>query len=262
MHKTYFTPFFLLAFVFIFACSTKKTASSDTSKPSEPSKPSVDPAKVFLKNVEKTYWMPNFFNGKANINVVMNGSEVNIDAVIQFRKDSAILLVVKKFGFEGGRALITPDSFFFINRLQQEYDAKPLSVLAERFNLPARFDLIQHLIIGNAVSLDAKGLEVNMNDSLVQLASSYKTLDATYSLDKKNYELKKSEFNDAAQDSAMQMDYTDYKLLNQHPFSYKRTLEAKNKTAEISADLKFNEIEIDKPKVIRFDIPKKYKRMD
>jgi hypothetical protein len=206
--------------------------------------------------------MPSFFNGKANINVVMNGSEVNVDAVIQFRKDSAILLVVRKFGFEGGRALITPDSFFFINRLQQEYDAKPLSVLAERFNLPARFDLIQDLIIGNAMSLDAKGLEVNMNDSLAQLTSSYKTLDATYFLDKKNYELKKSEFNDAKQGSTMQMGYGEYRPLNQHSFSYKRNLEAKNKTAEMSADLKFSEVEIDKPKVIRFDIPKKYKRMD
>ncbi len=262
MHKTYFSAIFLFFFIFIFACSTKKTANTETVKTTEPSRPSADPAKVFLKNVEKNYWMPNFFNGKANINVVMNGSEVNIDAVVQFRKDSAILLVVKKFGFEGGRALITPDSFFFINRLQQEYDAKPLSVLAERFNLPARFDLIQHLIIGNAISLDAKGLEVNMNDSLAQLTSSYKTLDATYFLNKKNYELKKSEFNDATQNAQMEMNYSDYKLLNQRPFSYTRNLEAKNKSTELSAELKFNEIEIDKPKVIRFDIPKKYKRMD
>lgn len=262
MHTTTFRFFAPLLLLFIFACKSKKIAVAPTPTP-EIIKIKEDPTKAFLMNVEKKIYTPNFFNAKASINIVTNGNSIDFDAVIQFRKDSAILLVAKKFGFEVGRALITPDSLFIINRIQQEYDAKPLSAIASKFSLPPRFDLIQDMIIGNPMNLAKTPYQVNIKDSLAILSSKYQLLTANCAMDKKIFRLYQSTIDDTANGGEMTMDYKDYRAIAAHDFSYSRILSGKsNKAGALDVDLKFNEIEFDKPKVIRFELPRKYKRMD
>ncbi len=258
--KSYFVGF-IIGIVLFSACKSHKVAVAPPIKTIENVRPAVDPSITFLKNVENRIWLPDFFNGKANINVISNGSEVAFDAIIQFRKDSAILLVAKKFGFEVGRALITPDSFFFINRIQQEYDAKPLSAIASKFNLPPRFNLIQHLIVGNPINLD--DYQANLNDSLAVVSSVKNSLEANCFMDKTNFTLYRNEISNSIEGGNMKMNFADYRPLGRHNFSYQRNLDAKSKSAGfLNAELKFSEVELDKPKVIRFEIPKRYKRMD
>ena len=262
MH-TYTNRFLIVALVFfIFACKSKKVVVTPTPTP-EVVKIKEDPNMAFLHGIEKKVYTPNFFNAKVSISIVANGNAVDIDAVIQFRKDSAILLVARKFGFEVGRALITPDSLFMINRIQQEYDAKPLAAIASKFSLPPRFDLIQDMIMGNPMNLSKIPYEINLKDSLATLSSNYQALTAICEADKKNFTLYQSLINDDANNGKMTMDYKDYRLVSNHNFSYYRVLAAQSsKTSALDVELKFNEIEFDKPKIIRFELPKRYKRMD
>jgi hypothetical protein len=252
----------IFALFFTFACKSKKAVVTPTPVP-EIVKIKEDPNKAFLANIEKKIYTPNFFNAKASIGIVTNGNSVDFDAVIQFRKDSAILLVAKKFGFEVGRALITPDSLFIINRIQQEYDAKPLSAIASKFSLPPRFDLIQDMIMGNPMNLAKAPYKINIKDSLATLSSNYQALTAICAMDKKTFLLYQSTIDDASNGGEMTMDYKDYRNVSAHDFSFSRILSGKSsKTGALDVDLKFNEIEFDKPKVIRFELPRKYKRMD
>ena len=262
MH-TYTNRFFIVALVFfVFACKSKKVVVAPTATP-EVVKIKEDPNATFLRGIEKKIYTPNFFNAKASISIVTNGNSVDIDAVIQFRKDSAILLVAKKFGFEVGRVLITPDSLFIINRIQQEYDAKPLAAIASKFSLPPRFDLIQDMIMGNPMNLAKMPYKINLKDSLATLSSNYQALTAICAADKKTFTLYQSLMNDATNNGKIAMDYKDYRTFSNHNFSYRRVLAAQStKTGVLDVELKFNEIEFDKPKIIRFELPKRYKRMD
>jgi hypothetical protein len=260
MYTHIYRFFIIFLLFFAFACKTKKVVLVPTP---EIIKSAEDPIKVFFSNIEKKIYTPNFFNAKASIGIVSNGNSIDFDAVIQFRKDSAILLVAKKFGFEVGRALITPDSLFIINRIQQEYDAKPLSAIASKFSLPPRFDLIQDMIMGNPMNLAKAPYKINIKDSLATLSSNYQALTAICAMDKKTFLLYQSTIDDASNGGEMTMDYKDYRSITIHDFSYSRILSGKSsKAGALDVDLKFNEIEFNKPKIIRFELPKKYKRMD
>ncbi|MEZ4685643.1 MAG: DUF4292 domain-containing protein [Bacteroidia bacterium] len=68
---------------------------------------------------------------------------------IHLKKDEMIWIKVTKFGFEGARALIRPDSVFVINRLDKSYTATDYSMVKEFTGLDADFGLIQDMLFGN-----------------------------------------------------------------------------------------------------------------
>jgi hypothetical protein len=253
---------FLAIFSLTAACRTKKeVVVAPTPKPIE--KPIVDPSTVFLEKVNQTILKPKFFNGKAKISFVYNGNSLDFDAVIQFRSDSAILVVAKKFGFEAARALITPDSFFVINRIQQDYMAQPLSAISKKLNLPPRYDLIQDMLIGNPMNISKKPYKVQLKDSLAMIYSGTDAIDVNCFYEKKSISLVKTNINNVQNNDDVTLEFSDYRPFLNQKFSYSRNILAKSKAnGELDADIIFTEVEFDKPKVIRFEIPKKYKRLD
>jgi hypothetical protein len=79
----------------------------------------------------------------------MAGKSVGFSYRIHLKKDEMIWVKVTKFGFEGARALIRPDSVFIINRLERSYTASDYSPVKEFTGLDADFELIQDLLFGN-----------------------------------------------------------------------------------------------------------------
>lgn len=86
-------------------------------------------------------------SGKANAGMANNS--IGFSYRIHILKDSLIWIKVTKFGFEGARALITPDSVFVINRLEKDYTATDYSIVKDFTGLEADFQLIQDMLFGN-----------------------------------------------------------------------------------------------------------------
>jgi hypothetical protein len=98
MYKLVFSSFLLFAFL---SCSPKISKKGGLVEDDNPS--------LFLKKaVFTTEWM----EGKCQLQMASEGSNVSGQGIIRVRKDSAIWVSVRKLGFEVGRALILKDSFF------------------------------------------------------------------------------------------------------------------------------------------------------
>ncbi len=253
----------LLVFIAFFSCkSNKKVTETPISSSAVEGKPARTDAD-FLKKIEAKSFTPDWFSGKGSINAAMGDNGIDVDATIVIKKDSAILLIVKKFGFEGARALITPDSVFIINRLEQNYDKLPLSYLAQKFNLPPQFDAIQQLFFGNPAKLNpTEAFSVQLQDTTILLNSEQGTIGAAYAFAKKNLQLQTAFFQDESSASKMTMTFANYKIAPlQKEFAYQRAVNffsPQSGNGEITID--FSDVEFNVAKTIRFQIPAHYKR--
>jgi hypothetical protein len=252
-----------LVFLSLFACKTSKKTNNKSSTAVEKDVVSIKTDNDFLKKIEAQSIMPEWFSGRSTVNVSMGENALEVEAIVHIRKDSAILLVVKKFGFEGARALITPDSVFIINRLEQNYDKLPLNFLAEKFNLPSSFDAIQQLFCGNPTKLDINTpYTVTQQDTVILLTTEKGTIGGVYQFPKKTLQLQSAFFEDENTASKMTMLFSAYKkTTSNRDFSFQRAVSFFNpRSGNGSIDIDFSEVEFNVSKTMRFQIPSHYKR--
>jgi hypothetical protein len=136
MYKLVFSFFLLFAFL---SCSPKISKKGGLVEDDNPS--------LFLK---KAVFAPEWMEGKCQLQMETEGSNLSGQGIIRVRRDSAIWVSLRKLGFEVGRALILKDSFFYLDRLNNVFEAHPISFIKEKYQLPGDFLHLQALLLGNA----------------------------------------------------------------------------------------------------------------
>lgn len=181
--RLYLLVFSLL--LFASACSKRvvDTASADKVKPAKKLRV-AQVLQAIADNSATTEWL----DAKARVKLESEQLNIGGTATIRLHRDKAIWMSVKKFGFEGARALIRPDSFFLYNRLNNEYTAEPLSYIEEKYKIPARFDLLQEVVMGNPVfftddlRLQADGNNLRLSGHDERFVTDYRIMAGTYRL--------------------------------------------------------------------------------
>ncbi|WP_116105978.1 DUF4292 domain-containing protein [Lewinella sp. IMCC34191] len=151
-----------------------------------------------LRGIEANRTSAEWMDAKARVDVETKDFSIGGTAYLRLHRDEAIWMSVKKFGIEGARALIRPDSFFLYNRLESEYIAEPLSYLEEKYKIPARFDLLQEIFFGNAVFL-TDDLEVSRDGQDIRLTGRSPEFAGDYRFDPTTYQLGRMELQELGQ---------------------------------------------------------------
>lgn len=254
---------FLITFFTLFACHKARKEKETAPTAIHSSTKSFSEGKEGVEAILNSNIRPEWFAGRGSLSANINGGSMDLEMNLLIRKDSAILLVLKKFGFEGARALITADSVFLINRLEQNFDKMPLSFLSAKFNLPPQFYSIQELILGNPSQLDPQNpCELRTQDSLLFISSRSAKIDASYRISKNSLKLLSAFFEESGSASKMTMEFEKYRNAGlEKEFSHERTLRFFSPDSGNGAvQLTFDEVEFNVPKIIRFQIPAHYRR--
>ena len=144
MYKIVLSSFLLFA---ILSCSPKIIEKGALVEDDNPS--------LFLK---KAIFAPEWMEGKCQLQMASEDSNLSGQGIIRIRRDSAIWVSLRKLGFEVGRALILKDSFFYLNRLNNVFEAHPISFIKEKYQLPGDFLHISvHLFLNFVSLLGAEG---------------------------------------------------------------------------------------------------------
>ena len=121
----------LLLVFLVFSCSPKKKLVSPTA------------------NASNYEW----FSAKVNGEMKTENGEMSFTGTVRMRRDSVVWLSASAFlGMENVRTLITEDSVFLVNRLDQTYLAEPLSAVAGKLPLSATLKETQALLLGDGNS--------------------------------------------------------------------------------------------------------------
>lgn len=220
-------------------------------------------AKFLMKKMAQQQVSTAWFSARARVDYEGENFSVSATANLRMTRDSAIWANVKKLNLEVGRALIRPDSFFVIDRINRQFSRHAVSEIAELFKLPANYQILQSVLLGNPFFLNAEH-QAGIEEGFYTLTGEDDRFAATYYLDGKNYSLQKIVFTEKQQKREVSMELKDYKALGKKQnFSYFRTIRADSpETGPLFIDIEFSKVEINTPKSIEFDIPNRYNEIN
>ena len=247
MNKLVFSSFLLFVFL---SCSPKISKKVGLAEDENPS--------LFLK---KAVLAPEWMEGKCQLQMESEDSNLSGQGIIRIRRDSAIWVSLRKLGFEVGRALILKDSFFYLNRLNNVFEAHPISFIKEKYQLPGDFLHLQALLLGNAPLDDISDFTVTNKESFEwQLQKSMDNGILSLGWDFNNKRISAIDWNQPSSNKYFKMKFGDYKALeSKQQFSYFRDLNIQSaETGNLHVVLSFNQVQFNLPVSLRFDIPQRY----
>lgn len=198
---------------------------------------------------------------RAKINYSDSRESIRFQANIRIRKDSAIWMNFRKLSIEAARLLITTDSVFLIDRINNQYLATDLGYIHRNFHLPANFQAIQSLIFGNPFYLTQQ-LEVTEEGGEYVMEGKQAKLIQQYFVNPETYQLTGLTFIEPENGRNFQMRLGDYQMAGKKSFSYFRQLKINDPLSGLMLiDLELSKLEIDIPKTMPFEIPAHYSRI-
>jgi len=149
--NTIIFSFLLSVLITMAACRTDKSAL----KSKEPIKNRT--AGHLLRNYERNEFHFDWIGMKIDAESVTMGETQGFKATLRMRKDSAIWVSISPaLGIEVFRILITQDSISLISKIPDNkyYYSGSLDVLSNMLGTEIDFDMLQNLLVGNALGLD------------------------------------------------------------------------------------------------------------
>ena len=202
----------------------------------------------------------------ANARISYKGKDMSVSgsANIRMKKDSLIWIRVKKLGFEVARAMITTDSVYILDRLNNEYAIYGLDYLEDSYNLPGNFQMVQNLFLGQPYFLEPRAVNLSIEDKTYLLSEETPNFQVDYTVIPEDLRLEALQFASKDGKDEVKAAFSEFGALdNQQLFSYFRELDMTSPSlGETNITIKFSQIELDQPKDTGFRIPSKYTRMD
>lgn len=137
---------------FMWACKGGKNASSEKKEPIR-----HRTAGHLLRHYERNRFEFDWVGMKIDAESITMGETQGFKATLRMRRDSAIWVSISPaLGIEVFRILITPDSLKLISKVPDNkyYYAGRFDVLSQMLGTEIDFDMLQNLLVGNALGLD------------------------------------------------------------------------------------------------------------
>lgn len=244
----------ILVILGIAGCATgKKAADAEIKTPAK--------AKVLIASLSEHHTPYTWFSGKARVRIETDDLRAGGTITLRMLQDSLIWARVEKLGFEIGRALITPDSAFIVDRLNKEYYAKSLQDFTAEYNAPFTFEDLQQVLAGGPLPV-APGRSFSRKDKsfhLLVIENSHLTGSYWFERD---LTLQRSMVADH-NGRSIGVIYADYRATAKHrDMPYGLYLELYDGDERTELTFNYSRIELDVPKSTPFSIPHHYARTD
>ena len=237
----------------LFSCKTKKATGSLKSKS----------AKFLQKKLDNQQLDAEWYSSKAKIGYRDNNQSIKFSTTIRMRKDSVIWMNVKKLGVEAARVQITKDSIYIINRIDKNYIISDFKYIEDRYSLPANFETLQNLLLGNPVviTMDNKTADTKSLNYVLK-ANNDDGMENEYWLDGATFLLTQMSFKEQEQKRELHVEQSGYEDIAEFgTFPKERDILVESReTGKISISIAFSKIEINTAKSIKFKIPDHYER--
>lgn len=245
--------------LFIFlgnACKSKKVLVDNTVEEEALT------AEGLLETVARNQLQAQSFDGSAKVDVKSDALSIGVTATIRMKKDETIWMSVRKFGFEMGRAMVTKDSIYILNRLANEYAVEPLSYIEKSFRLPANLEMLQQLLLGNPVYLTTANPKAQLQEDGYRLSANSGAATNDFWFSSPDFHLQRMAYEQSDEGRSLKVDYDSYQPAGANrDFSYLRNIEVDSReTGAAQITLTFSKVEINQAVDIKFSIPPRYKR--
>lgn len=276
MNKSLYSPFrkaktwsisalFFGVALFLMAASCNRRAAISPPAPATQVRPA--PQLVNRLNLQKgrADKIKNF-EAKTNIYTEMDGQAITADARLVWYRDSALFIIVKKFGFEAVRALVTPDSAWVLNRLDKTVAVRSLAALQSDYGLPedAGFSTLTEVLLGQFTSIEGLSLSSDIAEEQHRLKGSNGQILVDYRVEEGTFALRSETFLQQSKERAATLIFDRHQKINIGDilFPYFRRVETYSpETGKQILEVKFNDLQLNTQPHFRFEIPAHYDRI-
>jgi len=261
---------FLVRVLFIFAisvfCSLTLVSCKAKAKVANESK-SGDANRMTAERIIKNHYAnKNDFNTlyiKSNVKYSDDKQTQNLSAEIKIKKNEQILVSIRFLGITMAKALITPTSVSYYEKLNASYFEGDFSTLSKWLGTDLDFNKVQNILIGQAMDDLTKG---NYQDSLVDQTYRLENIsnDNTkkyFFFDKDKFLLNKQEIAQIAENRKMEVSYSDYKLYNETSIPSDIAINAEQDKGKTEINLGYGTITINEELTFPYSVPSGYKRI-
>jgi len=216
--------------------------------------------------IKNHYVNKNDFNTlyiKSNVRYSDDKQSQNLTAEIKIKKNEQILVSIRFLGITMAKALITPTTVSYYEKLNASYFEGDFSTLSKWLGTDLDFNKVQNILIGQAMDDLTKG---NYKDSLVDQTYRLENISENnikkyFFFDKEKFLLNKQEIAQIAENRKMQVSYSDYKLYNESPIPSAIAINAEQDKGKTEINLDYNTITINEELTFPYSVPNGYKRI-
>ncbi len=178
-------------------------------------------------------------------------------------RDSMVWLSLKKFGFEGMRVLITPQKVVVLNRLEKTALIKDATWLESRYGIADGFAMLQAMLLNQPLYLPQAEKTTALKDSMHVLTQRDGHRVLHYLFTEGDYRLQKVELTELRQQINVSCVFKAWQEPGAKAFSSRlREWDFYSPTeGAASLSLRFEEVEFNQPREVKFEIPAHYERI-
>ena len=218
------------------------------------------------KIIEKYYNNKNNFSTlyiKSNARYADDKQTQNVTAEIKIKKDEQILISVRFLGITMAKALITPTSVNYYEKISGSYFEGNFSGLSQWLGTDLDFNKIQNMLLGDAIDDLTKG---NYTESLTD--QTYRLDDVSdnntkksFFFDSDKFLVKRQEITQTAENRTIKVAYSDRKVYKEATLPFKVLINTLQKKGKTEIDLDYNSVSFNEELSFPYSVPNGYKRI-
>lgn len=249
---------FVLVSVFIISCKSKAVAVQNNTTEVAP--------KTDNKVVEKHYDNKLDFKTlyiKAAARYVDEKQSQNVTAEIKIEKDKQILISVRFLGITMAKALITPTSVSYYEKINSTYYDGDFTSLSKWLGTELDYSKVQNLLVGEALDDLRKGKYTQtIVENLIRLEDEKDTkLKKAFFLEPEKYLLQKEQISQATENIMLEIKYADAKVFDQGTLPTSIEINAIQPKGKTDINLNYNNISFNEELSFPYSVPGGYKKV-
>ncbi|MFB3386164.1 DUF4292 domain-containing protein [Flavobacterium sp. LAR06] len=249
----------VLLSVFVISCKSKAVAVQNTDK-------TVEAPKEDKKAIAKHYDNKLDFktlNIKASAKYEDEKQSQNVTADIKIERDKQILVSVRFLGITMAKALITPTTVSYYEKIKGTYYEGDFTSLSKWLGTELDYSKVQNLLVGEALDDLRKGKYTQtIVENLFRLEDEKEAkIKKAFYLDSEKYLIQKEEISQPAENRMLAIKYSDSKTFDQGILPTKIEINAVQPKGKTDINLEYNNITFNEELSFPYSVPSGYKKV-
>ena len=186
----------------------------------------------------------------------------NVSTEIRIRKDEKILVIIRVIGITMAKALITPTSVQYYDKIGNKYFEGDYAGLSKWLGTDLDYQKVQNLLIGKAIDdLNKEKFVVSIMEKLYKLQSNVGNSEKSYYFESDNFLIKRQEINQPALDRTLQVVYPDFKKYDAMILPLSLSINARQNDNKTNIQIEYKNITFNEEITFPYNVPEGYERI-
>lgn len=200
---------------------------------------------------------------KSSARYVDEKQSQNVSAEIKIEKDKQILVSVRFLGITMAKALITPTTVSYYEKINSTYYEGDFTSLSKWLGTELDYSKVQNLLVGEALDDLRKGKYTQaIVENLYRLEDEKETkIKKTFFLEPEKYLLQKEQISQPSENRMLEIRYSDNKTFDQGTIPTAIEINAIQPKGKTDINLNYNNITFNEELSFPYSVPSGYKKV-